>query len=35
MGGFRGNCFGKKTVLRTELEVRVGKLRNGKTAGKN
>ena len=30
MGGFggvqRGNCFGKKTVIRTEVEVRVGKL---------
>ena len=31
----RGNYFGGKPIRRTEVEVRVGKLRNGKSAGKD
>ena len=29
----RGNYFGGKAIRRTEVEVRVGKLKNGKAAG--
>ena len=29
------NYFGGKPIRRTELEVRVGKLKNGKAAGKD
>ena len=31
----RGNYFGGELIRRTELEVRVGKLKNGNTAGKD
>ena len=31
----RGNYFGKEPIRRTEVEVRVGKLKNGKTAAKD
>ena len=30
-----GNYFGGEPVRRTEVEIRVGKLKNGKTAGKD
>ena len=31
----RGNFFGGKPIGRAEVEVSVGKLKNGKTAGKD
>ena len=31
----RGNYFGGKPIRRTEVEVKVGKLKNGKAAGKD
>ena len=38
MGGFdsvrRGNYFGEKLIRRTEVDVRVAKLKNRKAAGK-
>ena len=35
-GGVRGgNYFGRQPVRRTEVEVRVGKLKNGKAGGKD
>ena len=30
-----GNCFGGEPIGRTEVEVRVGKLKNGKATGDN
>ena len=33
-GGQRGNYFGGEPIRRTEVEVRVGKLKNGKAAVK-
>ena len=32
---WRGNYFGVEPIKRTEVEVRVGKLKNGKVAGKD
>ena len=31
----KGNYFGEEPIRRTEVEVRVGKLKNGKAAGKD
>ena len=31
----KGNYFGEEPIRRTEVEVRVGKLKDGKAAGKN
>ena len=31
----RGNYFGRESIRRTEVDVRVRKLKNGKAAGKN
>ena len=31
----RGNYFGEEPIRRTEVEVRVGKLKNGKGVGKD
>ena len=31
----RGNYFGGEPIRRTEVEVKVGKLKNGKAAGKD
>ena len=31
----RGNCFGGEPIGRVEVEVRVGKLKNGKPVGKD
>ena len=31
----RGNYFGREPIGRAEVEVRVGKLKDGKAAGKN
>ena len=33
--GFRGNYFGREPIRRTTVEVKVGKLMNGKVAGKD
>ena len=32
-GEWRGNFFGGEPIRRTEIEARVGKLKNGKSAG--
>ena len=32
---WRGNYFGGEPIRRTKVEIRVGKLKNGKTAGKD
>ena len=34
-GIWRGNYFGREPIGRAEVEVRVGKLKNGKAAGKD
>ena len=34
-GNQRGNSFGGESIGRAEVEVRVGKLNNGKAAGKD
>ena len=34
-GVWKGNYFGGEAIRRTEVEVRVGKLENGKAAGKD
>ena len=34
-GIWRGKCFGGEPIGRAEVKVRVGKLKNGKTAGKD
>ena len=34
-GARRGNCLSEEPIRRTKAEVRVGKLKNGKAAGKD
>ena len=34
-GIWRGNTFGEEPIRKVELEVRVGKLKNGKATGKD
>ena len=35
IGVQRGNYFGGEPIRRTEVDIRVGKLKNGKAAGKD